>query len=175
MLSIPTMWHSGAALLAVHAPHYRHVCTCPSVRMPFVHVCPTLLPCSPHPRFAVLASPHLVRMQPCYHACSFCRARPPCTPSFAMRTLLCCACPMCVPPLTRTCSYPCSPPQYKFHKVVVQSTTSAFGPSTTEKWLIARCMGGDHTFYTHSHEHIHRCGCMHVRFHMIYLFIINAC
>jgi hypothetical protein len=70
---------------------------------------------------------------------------------------------------------PCAPPKCKFHKIVVHSTTWASGSSTTERWLTAGCMSGDHSFYIHSHEHIYGCGCMHFRFHVIYLFIVNAC
>jgi hypothetical protein len=72
-------------------------------------------------------------------------------------------------------SYPCTPPQYIYHKVVSHFTTWASRPSTTKKWLIAGYLGGDHISYTHKHEHIHGWGCMHARSCEVDLFIINAC
>jgi hypothetical protein len=63
---------------------------------------------------------------------------------------------------------PCVPHEYMFHKVVINSTTWAFGLSTTERWLTAGCLGGNHSFYIHSHGHSQGCGCMHVRFHVIF-------
>jgi hypothetical protein len=69
----------------------------------------------------------------------------------------------------------CVPPQYKYHKVVVHFTTWASWPSTTKRWLTTGYLGGDHTFYTNFHEHVHGWGCRHVRSHAVDLFIINAC
>jgi hypothetical protein len=103
-----------------------------------------------------------------YHPCSTWASTPP----SAMRAPRACPCHLYVPllrvPLLRV------PLDYKFHKVVVHSTTWAFGPSTTERWLTAKCLGGDHLFYIHSHGHARGCGCMHIRFHVIFLFIVNA-
>jgi hypothetical protein len=71
---------------------------------------------------------------------------------------------------------PCVPPEYKSHKLVVHSTTWASGPLTTERWLTAGCLGGDHSFYIHSHNHVLGCACMHVTFHVfLFIFIVNAC
>jgi hypothetical protein len=110
------------------------------------------------------------------------RAPWPCVPPFAIGGPCSHACPFAVlAPLYRArLSYmcgplSCAPPDYKFHKVVVHSTTWAFGPLTTERWLTAGCLGGDHSFDIHSHGHVRAIGCMHVRFHVIFLFIVNAC
>jgi hypothetical protein len=112
--------------------------------------------------------------------CSICplgRAGPPlplaplwsCAPLFAVRVPRARFFHPCAP-------LPCAPPEYKFHKVVVHSTTWASGPLTTERWLTARCLGGDHSFYIHSHSHVQGCGCMHVTFHVFFfIFIVNAC
>jgi hypothetical protein len=71
---------------------------------------------------------------------------------------------------------PCAPPEYKSHKLVVHSTTWASGPLTTERWLTAGCLGGDHSFYIHSHSHALGCAYMHVTFHVfLFIFIVNAC
>jgi hypothetical protein len=67
------------------------------------------------------------------------------------------------------------PPQYKFHKISHNFITWESGPLTTKRWLIAGCLGSDHTFYTHSLEHVYGWGCMHIRSHMVDLFIVNAC
>jgi hypothetical protein len=91
------------------------------------------------------------------------------------------ACPTlpCDPPIvvraSHACPYPCAPLEHKFQKVVLHSTTWASGPLTTKRLLTAGCLGGDHSFYIHSYGHVHGCTCMHVKFHEIYLFIINAC
>jgi hypothetical protein len=71
---------------------------------------------------------------------------------------------------------PYAPPEYKSHKLVVHSTTWASRPLTTERWLIAGCLGGDHSFHIHSHSHAQGCTCMHVTFHVfLFIFIVNAC
>jgi hypothetical protein len=44
-----------------------------------------------------------------------------------------------------------APLEYKFIKIVVHSTTWASRPSTTMRWMIAGCLGGDHSFLIHSH------------------------
>jgi hypothetical protein len=105
----------------------------------------------------------------------FCRARPPLlyAPPSTACALLCHACP-CAYPSHLCAPLPCVPPKYKFHEVVVHSITWASGPSTTERWLIAGCLGGDHSFYTYSQGHVHGCDCMHVKFHVKNLFIVNA-
>jgi hypothetical protein len=100
----------------------------------------------------------------------------PCAPPLTVHAPFCCL----RPPLSCRLSLPCAPlpyapPEYKFHKVVVHSITWASGPLTTERWLTAGCLGGDHSFYIHSHSHAQGCGCMHVRCHVIFLFIVNAC
>jgi hypothetical protein len=76
-----------------------------------------------------------------------------------------------------TCSpwYPCESPEYIYHKVVFHFTTWIFGPFTTKRQLIVRHLGGDHTFYTHFQEHFHGWNCMHVKSHVVNLFIVNAC
>jgi hypothetical protein len=89
----------------------------------------------------------------------------------------------CVPHVRAflTHAHPCAPlpyapPEYKFHKLVIHSTTWASGPSTTKRWLIVGCLGGDHSFYIHSHSYAQRCACMHITFHVFFfVFIINAC
>jgi hypothetical protein len=90
-------------------------------------------------------------------------------PPFVVRALLCCVRPShpCTP-------LPCAPLEFKFHEVVVHSTTWASEPSTSKRWLTIGCLGGDHSFYTHSHKNVHGCGCMHIKFHVINLFIVNA-
>jgi hypothetical protein len=73
------------------------------------------------------------------------RARPTCVPHVAMhapRARLFHPCALLL----------CAPPEYKFHKLVVHSTTWASRPLTTERWLIAGCLSGDHSFYIHSHS-----------------------
>jgi hypothetical protein len=45
----------------------------------------------------------------------------------------------------------CAPLEYKFIKIVVHSTTWASRPSTTVRWMTARCLGGDRSFLIHSH------------------------
>jgi hypothetical protein len=68
--------------------------------------------------------------------------------SFAVHALLYHALPkykpfssVCVP--TVCASQPYEPPKYKFHKVVVHSTTWASRPLTVERWLTTRCLSGD--------------------------------
>jgi hypothetical protein len=117
-------------------------------------------------------------------ACPLGRARPPlprmppwpCAPPLTVRAPLCRACPMCAPFSPPCAPLPCAPPKYKFHKLVVHSTTWASRPLTTERWLTAGCLGGDHSFYIHSHSHAQGCACMHVTFHVfLFIFIVNAC
>ena len=48
-------------------------------------------------------------------------------------------------------------------------------PTTTKRLLIARYLGDDHIIHIHFHFHIHAWSCMHVRFHVVDLFIVNAC
>jgi hypothetical protein len=111
----------------------------------------------------------LCRARPRCHACPACASPWPCAPLFTVHT-----------PRARL-SHPsapllCAPPEYKSHKLVVHSTTWASGPLTTERWLTAGCLGGDHSFYIHSHSHALRCACMHVTFHVfLFIFIVNAC
>jgi hypothetical protein len=104
--------------------------------------------CRAHPRYAPPCSrarPPLSFAPPAaVHASFAVRA------SLAVRVLLCCA-PrarlLCRARLSHPCvPLPYAPPEYKFHKVVVHSTTWASGPLTTEKWLTAGCLGGDHSF-----------------------------
>jgi hypothetical protein len=78
--------------------------------------------------------------------------------------LLICACP----------PYLCTLLQYIYHKVVSRFTTWASKPSTTERRVTAGYLGGDHTFYTHSHKYVHGWGCIHVRSHAVDLFIVIA-
>jgi hypothetical protein len=70
---------------------------------------------------------------------------------------------------------PCVPPEYKSHKLVVHSTTWASGPLTTKRWLTAGCLGSDHSFYIHSHSHALGCACMHVTFHVFFIYIHCKC
>jgi hypothetical protein len=98
-----------------------------------------------------------------------CHARPAYAPLFTVRA-----------PRARlshpSAPLPCAPPEYKSHKLVVHSTTWASGPLTTERWLTVGCLGGDHSFYIHSHSHALGCACMHVTFHVfLFIFIVNAC
>jgi hypothetical protein len=125
-------------------------------------------------------------VHPHCRASPHCHACPPCAPPFPIRAsrscarLLCCACPsfLCAPHVcalfTRVRLYHMRLPTISSTKFVVHSTTWAFGPSTTERWLTVGCLGGDHLFYIHSHGHARGCGCMHIRFHVIFLFIVNA-
>jgi hypothetical protein len=105
--------------------------------------CVPLCPCPPFGR----AHP-LLRVRPRSRACPACsprcHARPslPCAPH--VRAFLTRPCPYCV----RLPS-----PEYKSYKLVVHFTTWASGPLTTERWLTAGCLGGDHSFYIHSHSH----------------------
>jgi hypothetical protein len=108
---------------------------------------------------------------PCCRLYPLCRVHPPlpprllCVPPFAVSATL------CLVRLSHPCTpLSCAPPKYKFHKVVVHSTTWASGPLTTERWLTAGCLGGDHSFYIHSHSHAQGCDCMHVTFHVIFLY-----
>jgi hypothetical protein len=148
-------------------------------------------PCAPPERVPALPRAPLVRAHPLAVRASFsvraplaahapgavrtpyailrCRARPACTPLFTMRA-----------PRARlshpSVPLPCAPPEYKSHKLLVHSTTWASGPLTTERWLTAGCLGGDHSFYIHSHSHALGCACMHVTFHVfLFIFIVNAC
>jgi hypothetical protein len=86
-------------------------------------------------------------------------------------------CPLCRARLSHPFApLPCAPPVYKTHKLVVHSTTWASGPLTTERWLTAGCLGGDHSFYIHSHSHAQGCACMYVTFHVfLFMFIVNVC
>ena len=150
-------WPPCCVHFFIHTPHYRHACTGP------LAVRTSLLgwPCAPPMPYALffLFTPPLL-----------------CTPfifvhaPFALCTSFAALAPFCRPHPSHSYTHL----ECKFHKVVVHSTTLASGPSTTERWLTAGCMGGDHSFYIHSHKYIYGCGCMHFRFHVIYLFIINA-
>jgi hypothetical protein len=123
--------------------------------------------------------PRGVRLRPSLGACVYAplgRACPPSAPPVAARTSLAVRAF-----LTRAClshpsvPLPCAPPEYKFHKLVVHSTTWASGPLTTERWLTAGCLGSDHYFYIHSHSPTQGCACMHVTFHVfLFIFIVNA-
>jgi hypothetical protein len=135
-------------------------------------------PCAPSWPCAPLGSARpLLRARPPCRARPLLRARAPwpfvppspCAPLFTVRT-----------PHARlshpSAPLPCTPPEYKSHKLVVHSTTWASGPLTTERWLTVGCLGGDHSFYIHSHSHALGCACMHVTFHVfLFLFIVNAC
>jgi hypothetical protein len=123
-------------------------------------------PCRARP--LVCACPLTVRAPPC-RTCLHGRARPACTPLFTMRAPRARLSHPCAP-------LSCAPPEYKSHKLVVHSTIWASGPLTTKRWLTARCLGGDHSFYIHSHSHALGCACMDVIFHVfLFIFIVNAC
>jgi hypothetical protein len=143
-------------------------------------------PCGVRPRpsqgahaYAPLGRARLPSMPP------RCRAHPRgrTCPPIAVRTSWPCMPPWrYAPPPCRAClshpcaPLPCAPPEYKSHKLVVHSTSWASGPLTTERWLTAGCLAGDHSFYIHSHSHAQGCACMHVTFHVFsFLFIVNAC
>jgi hypothetical protein len=100
------------------------------------------------------ARPLAVRTPPC-RARPRGRVRPVCAPLFTVRAPRVRLSHPCAP-------LPCAPPEYKSHKLVVHSTTWASGPLTTERWLTAGCLGGDHSFYIHSHNHVLGHACMHV-------------
>jgi hypothetical protein len=111
-----------------------------------------------------------------------CHACPPAARPRLQRAPHMCALVAVRAPLCRAClSHPCAPlscapPEYKSHKFDVHSTTWAFGPLTTERWLTTGCFGSDHSFYIHSYSHAQGCACMHVTFHVfLFIFIVNAC
>jgi hypothetical protein len=58
-------------------------------------------------------------------------------------------------------------------KLSLISLLRHLGPTTTKRLLIARYLGDDHILYTHSHFHIHAWSCVHVRSHVVDLFIVN--
>jgi hypothetical protein len=114
---------------------------------PYAHVRPFIVcaldcgrprPCTPHEAFA---SP---RLHPMRHS------HPPFAPPEAFAPSL--RAPQDVRAHgSRSCPTACAPLEYKFIKIIVHSTTWASRPSTTMRWMIAGCLGGDHSFLIHSH------------------------
>jgi hypothetical protein len=113
--------------------------------------------CAPQPY-----PPHCHGLPSAARACpSAARAPPPCapsamcTPTAVRATLSLASHEACAPPIrahgSRSRPTLCAPLQYKFIKIVVHSTTWASRPSTTMRWMIARCLGGDHSFLIHFH------------------------
>jgi hypothetical protein len=107
-------------------------------------------PCAPPQRGPALPRAPLGRARPIL------RVRPPCRARSRGRAHL----------SHPSAPLPCAPPEYKSHKLVVHSTTWASRPLTTKRWVTAGCLGGDHSFYIHSHSHALGCACMHVTFHV---------
>jgi hypothetical protein len=167
MCPTATTWHLGAASPDVCAPSYVPPIMGKHVRAPSPQYAHPLAMCVPSPpcHGRLLCHVHLPLpyTPPLGHACSFFVRV-----SFTMRASIAVRAPHPRP-------YPCAPPQYKFHKVVPHSTTWTSRPSTTKRWLTARCLDADHTFYTHSHKNVRGWSCMHVRSHVVYIFIVNAC
>jgi hypothetical protein len=134
--------------------------------------CVPPLPCTPPSLCAcplAVCTPLAARAPGAVHAPFPCAPPWPCAPLFTVRA-----------PRARlshpSAPLPCAPPEYKSHKLIVHSTTWASGPLTTERWLTTGCLGGDHSFYIHSHSHALGCACMHVTFHVfLFIFIVNAC
>ena len=151
----PPSWREATAIIRGACVYAPWPCTPLKRTTPLTH---TLHRCAhPHGHARTMCAPSLSCVPPL-----------PCTPHVCT--------PLCRARFSHLCApLLCAPPECKSHKLVVHSTTWASGPLATERWLIVGCLGGDHYFYIHSHNHAQGCTCMQVIFHVLFIYIHCKC